>query len=194
MLLTILLLQTNIKQILDRPFIEENHKALVVKIGNFIEGIITQWYWQPVVTIPCQIYYLQHFQPQNPHQKLDNKDNYVFAFGQQGKSQLFQDMTATEKQELLVKLKSDYRQIIINYFLTDKALQERIDKFINNLFYTSIPIPQIIEIHMEIMDEFAKQLMIEGKSNETLIDYRLTLIDILAHLCELYRCSVVKLS
>ena len=194
MLLTILLLQTNIKQILDRPFIEEDYKVLVVKIWNFIEGIITQWYWQPVFTIPCQIYYLPHFQPQNPHQKLNNKDNYVFAFGQQRKSQIFKDMTAIEKQELLAKLKSDYRQIIINYFLTDKALQERLDKFINNLFYTSIPVPQIIEMHMEIMDEFAKQLKIEGRSDETLLDYRLTLIDILAHLCELYRCSVAKIS
>jgi circadian clock protein KaiA len=194
MLLPILLLQTNIKQILDRPFIEEDHKVLVVKMWDFIEGIITQWYWQPVVTIPSHIYYLPHFQPQKPHQKLDNKDSYVFAFGQQRKSQIFQDMTATEKQELLAKLKSDYRQIIINYFLTDKELPERLDKFINNLFYTSIPIPQIIEMHMDIMDEFATQLMIEGRSNETLLDYRLTLIDILAHLCELYRCSVAKLS
>ncbi len=194
MLLTILLLQTNIKQILDRQFIEEDHKVLVVKIWNFIEGIITQWYWQPVANIPSQIYYLPHSQPQNSDQKLDNKDNYVFAFGQQRKSQIFQDMTAIEKQELLAKLKSDYRQIIINYFLTDNALPERLDKFINNLFYTSIPIPQIIEMHMEIMDEFAKQLMIEGRSNEALLDYRLTLIDILAHLCEVYRCSVAKLS
>jgi circadian clock protein KaiA len=194
MLLTILLLQTNIKQILDRPFIEEDHKVLVVKIWNFIEEIITQWYWLPVATIPCQIYYLPHCQSQNFHQKLDDQDNYVFAFGQQRKSQIFQDMTATEKQELLAKLKSDYRQIIINYFLTDNALPERLDKFINNLFYTSIPIPQIIEMHMEIMDEFAKQLRIEGRSDETLLDYRLTLIDILAHLCEVYRCSVAKLS
>ena len=191
MLLPILLLQTNINQILDKPCAKNNDKGLFLQIWNFIEGIITQCYWQP---IPTQIYYLPHFQPQNPHQKLDNKDNYVFAFGQQRKSQIFQDMTATEKQELLAKLKSDYRQIIINYFLTDNALPERLDKFINNLFYTSIHIPQIIEMHMEIMDEFATQLMIEGRSNETLLDYRLTLIDILAHLCELYRCSVAKLS
>jgi circadian clock protein KaiA len=57
-----------------------------------------------------------------------------------------------------------------------------------------IPIPQIIEMHMEIIDEFAKQLRIEGRSDETLLDYRLTLIDILAHLCEVYRCSVAKIS
>jgi circadian clock protein KaiA len=136
---------------------------------------------------------LPHFQSQNPYRKLDNKDNNFLAFGKQKKTQTFQDMTAAEKQELLAAMKADYRQIIINYFISDKTLQEKLDKFINNLFYTSVPVPQIIEMHMEIIDEFAKQLRIEGRSDETLLDYRLTLIDILAHLCEVYRCSIAKI-
>jgi circadian clock protein KaiA len=136
---------------------------------------------------------LPHFQSQNPYRKLDNKDNNFLAFGKQKKTQTFQDMTAAEKQELLAVLKADYRQIIINYFISDKTLQEKLDKFINTLFYTSVPVPQIIEMHMEIIDEFAKQLRIEGRSDETLLDYRLTLIDILAHLCEVYRCSIAKI-
>jgi circadian clock protein KaiA len=103
-------------------------------------------------------------------------------------------MTTTEKQEILEELKSDYRQIIVNYFLTDKAIKEKIDKFINALFYANIPVPQIIEMHMEIIDEFAKQLRLEGRSDETLLDYRLTLIDILAHLCEIYRSTVAKIN
>ncbi|MTJ49734.1 KaiA family protein [Dolichospermum sp. UHCC 0259] len=191
MLLPILLLQTNIKQILDRTFRTKKYKSLVLQIWNFLEGIITQWDWQP---IPCPIYYLSHFQPQNPLPKLDIQDHHILAFSKQKKNQTFQDMTATEKQELLAELKADYRQIVINYFISDKTLQEKLDKFINALFYTSIPIPQIIEMHMEIIDEFAKQLRIEGRSDETLLDYRLTLIDILAHLCEVYRCSVAKIS
>ncbi|MFO5474423.1 MAG: circadian clock protein KaiA [Dolichospermum sp.] len=116
------------------------------------------------------------------------------AFAQQRKAQNFQDMTTTEKREILEQLKSDYRQIIVNYFLTDKAIKEKIDKFINALFYAHIPVPQIIEIHMEIIDEFAKQLRLEGRSDETLLDYRLTLIDILAHLCEIYRSTVAKIN
>ncbi|OBQ37697.1 MAG: circadian clock protein KaiA [Anabaena sp. CRKS33] len=103
-------------------------------------------------------------------------------------------MTTTQKQEILEELKSDYRQIIVNYFLTDKAIKEKIDKFINALFYANIPVPQIIEMHMEIIDEFAKQLRLEGRSDETLLDYRLTLIDILAHLCEIYRSTVAKIN
>lgn len=68
----------------------------------------------------------------------------------------------------------------------------KIDKFINAVFCANIPVPQIIEIHMELIDEFSKQLKLEGRSDETLLDYRLTLIDILAHLCELYRRSLLK--
>lgn len=101
-------------------------------------------------------------------------------------------MTRAEQQALLQQFKSDYRHILINYFTTDKLLKEKIDKFIKAVFCANIPVPQIIEIHMELIDEFSKQLKLEGRSEESLLDYRLTLIDILAHLCELYRCSISK--
>ncbi|MBF2008731.1 MAG: circadian clock protein KaiA [Chlorogloeopsis fritschii C42_A2020_084] len=101
-------------------------------------------------------------------------------------------MTKADRQAFLQQIKSDYREILINYFTTDKLLQEKIDKFINAVFCANIPVPQIIEIHMELIDEFSKQLKLEGRSDETLLDYRLTLIDILAHLCELYRRSLPK--
>jgi circadian clock protein KaiA len=104
--------------------------------------------------------------------------------------QNFQPMTRADNEALLEQLKSDYRQILINYFTTDKTLKEKIDKFINALFCANIPVPQIIEIHMELIDEFSKQLRLEGRSDESLLDYRLTLIDILAHLCEVYRSSM----
>ena len=42
------------------------------------------------------------------------------------------------------------------------------------------------------MDEFAIQLRLEGRSEEMLLDYRLTLIDTIAHLCEMYRRSIPR--
>ncbi len=45
---------------------------------------------------------------------------------------------------------------------------------------------------MKLMDEFAQQLKLEGRSEEILLDYRLTLIDIVAHLCEMYRRSIPR--
>lgn len=53
-------------------------------------------------------------------------------------------------------------------------------------------VPQIVEIHMELIDEISKQLKLEGRSEEILLDYRLTLIDIIAHLCEMYRRSIPR--
>ena len=193
MLVPILLLQKNIKQICGRPFAQKRHKGLLIHwnfMSKFLSQyyrLISEWYWLPITTTADQIYYL-------PNQTLDKKNNYFLSFAQQRKAQNFQDMTTTEKQEILEELKSDYRQIIVNYFVTDKAIKEKIDKFINTLFYANIPVPQIIEMHMEIIDEFAKQLRLEGRNHETLLDYRLTLIDILAHLCEIYRSTVTKIN
>jgi circadian clock protein KaiA len=45
---------------------------------------------------------------------------------------------------------------------------------------------------MELMDALATQLKLEGRSEEILLDYRLTLIDIIAHLCEMYRRSIPR--
>jgi circadian clock protein KaiA len=103
----------------------------------------------------------------------------------------FEQMNPNQKKEFLKKIKSDYRSILIEYFNNDRNLKEKIDKFVNAIFCANIPVPKIIEIHMELIDEFSKQLKLEGRSDCTslLLDYRLALIDMLAHLCELYRRS-----
>lgn len=103
---------------------------------------------------------------------------------------LFQQMPSVTQQEFWQQLKADYRQILLLYFTNDVTVKQQIDKFINVVFNAKIPVPQIIEIHMELIDEFSKQLKIEGRSDEILLDYRLTLIDVLAHLCEVYRSSI----
>lgn len=99
-------------------------------------------------------------------------------------------MPLTTQEEFLQQLKADYRQILLNYFTNDKTVKQQIDQFIHLVFNAKIPIPQIIEIHMELIDDFSKKLKIEGRSDEVLLDYRITLIDVLAHLCEIYRCSL----
>ena len=45
---------------------------------------------------------------------------------------------------------------------------------------------------MELMEAFSQQLKLEGRSEEVLLDYRLTLIDVLAHLAEMYRRSIPR--
>lgn len=102
---------------------------------------------------------------------------------------VFQHLSSEKQQRLLEQLKLEYRQIILNYFVADRGIKDKIDKFINNVFDYQLPVAYIIEIHMELIEELSKQLKIEGRSDDILLDYRLTLIDILAHLCEIYRTS-----
>ncbi len=101
-------------------------------------------------------------------------------------------MTKADYKSFLDQLKLDYREILINYFNNDNNLQAKIDKFINAAFHANISVAQILEMHMDLIDEFSTQLKLEGRSEEVLLDYRLTLIDILAHLCEAYRRSLPK--
>jgi circadian clock protein KaiA len=43
---------------------------------------------------------------------------------------------------------------------------------------------------MNLIDGFWKQLKLEGHKNDFLQDYRLALLDVMAHLCKMYRRSI----
>lgn len=102
----------------------------------------------------------------------------------------FQQMSEKSQVRFIQELKDDYRKIVLNYFSSQNL--KSIEKFTDKVFHSNIPVPQVIQIHMELIDEFSKQLKLEGRSDEILLDYRLTLIDILAHLCEMYRRKMSK--
>ena len=55
---------------------------------------------------------------------------------------------------------------------------------------SDLPITRTVEIHVNLIDEFWKQLRLEGHKNDFLQDYRLALLDVMAHLCEMYRRSI----
>ncbi|AFZ25465.1 KaiA domain protein [Cylindrospermum stagnale PCC 7417] len=193
MLLPILILQPDVKKKLNHSTGLAAAQSLIGQMWNLIDATIYRLHYMLVATAtPAKIGYSPKWVPPKPHQQLTDKYAYVLACYKPKNQQYFQQMSQMERQELLHKIKSDYRDILINYFTTDKTLKEKIDKFINALFYANIPVPQIIEVHMEVIDEFSKQLRLEGRSDESLLDYRLTLIDILAHLCEIYRSSISK--
>ena len=193
MLLPILILQTDVKKCLDNLVDLDYQKGWSKWVWKVIDAIIAQFCYLPIVaTTSVKINYLPNWLQQNSNKTYTDKYIYICASHTQKSQQHFQEMTPAEKQGLLRHLKSDYSVILINYFTTDKTLKEKIDKFINTIFYANIPVPQIIEIHMEIIEEFSNQLKLEGRNNEALLDYRLTLIDILAHLCELYRSSISR--
>ena len=125
-------------------------------------------------------------------EKLKERLGYLGVYYKRNPQNFFRHLPLHQKQELLDKLKLEYREIVLRYFANDGTLNQRIDDFVNTVFFTDIPVAQIVETHMELMDEFSKQLKLEGRSEEILLDYRLTLIDTIAHLCEMYRRSIPR--
>ncbi|MBW4562037.1 MAG: circadian clock protein KaiA [Mojavia pulchra JT2-VF2] len=194
MLLPILIFQPDVKKSLYNPDELDNTQKLSRWIGNFIRTTVpTQLLLVSVTaTTVAMINYLMRRLPSKLNEILNKEYCYVFASYKQKHEVFFQQMDRADREALLQEIKSDYRDILINYFTRETTLKEKIDKFINVVFCANIPVPQIIEIHMELIEEFSKQLRLEGRSDEALLDYRLTLIDILAHLCEIYRCSIYK--
>ena len=68
--------------------------------------------------------------------------------------------------------------------------------FVNNSTFYHAALPNANEwlsgscIIMNLIEGFWKQLKLEGHKNDFLQDYRLALLDVMAHLCEMYRRSI----
>lgn len=132
-------------------------------------------------------------QQQRLADKLNERLGYLGVYYKRDSRLFFRNLSPEDRQEYIGRLKSIYRSIILEYF-SEKThnLNQKIDEFVNLSFFADISVSQVLEIHMELMDEFAKQLRLEGRNDEILLDYRITLIDMIAHLCELYRRSIPR--
>jgi circadian clock protein KaiA len=125
-------------------------------------------------------------------EKLKERLGYLGVYYKRNPQSFFRYLSRTEKQELLQQLRAEYRKIVLSYFSKESTLNQIIDQFVTTAFFADISVSQIVEIHMELMDDFSKKLKVEGRSEEVLLDYRLTLIDVIAHLCEMYRRSIPR--
>ncbi len=124
--------------------------------------------------------------------KLRERLGYLGVYYKRNPQNFFRNLSSEQKQEFINQLKAEYREIVLMYFSKDDLLNQKIDEFVNQAFFCDISVTQIVEIHMELMDDLSKQLKLEGRSDEILLDYRLTLIDAIAHLCEMYRRSIPR--
>jgi circadian clock protein KaiA len=127
-------------------------------------------------------------------EKLKARLGYLGVYYKRNPSSFLRHMPPDDRAAFLGQLKADYRMIILGYFAKDPKinLNQLIDDLVDQAFMADISVAHIVEIHMQLMDSFAKQLKLEGRSEEVLLDYRLTLIDIIAHLCEMYRRSIPR--
>jgi circadian clock protein KaiA len=136
---------------------------------------------------------IQNFlMPHELSEKLKARLGYLGVYYKRNSQQFWRNLSDKERKKLLTQLQDEYRHIVLRYFAEDDRLNQDIDNLVNRAFFADISVPQIVEIHMELMDEFSNQLKLEGRSEDVLLDYRLTLIDVIAHLCEMYRRSIPR--
>jgi circadian clock protein KaiA len=125
-------------------------------------------------------------------EKLKERLGYLGVYYKRNARNFLRNLTTEEGDALIADLTETYRTIILGYFSEDAKINQNLDAFVDAAFLADVSVAQVVEIHMDLMGEFAKQLRLEGRSEDILLDYRLTLIDTLAHLCEMYRRSIPK--
>ncbi|MEL6927732.1 MAG: circadian clock protein KaiA [Cyanobacteria bacterium J06600_6] len=123
-------------------------------------------------------------------EKLKERLGYLGFFYKRNQEHFWTNLAELEQEQVIKQISEGYRQILLLYFDRDSEINRLIDEFVDRAFFADISTSQILEIHMELMDDFAHQLKLEGRNDDILLDYRLPLIDILSHLCEMYRRSI----
>lgn len=170
-----------------RPISDRINLALTQFLNLDESKCMAETLQEPVDTI----YYNSLTQQQRRlAEKLKERLGYLGVYYKRNSQDFYRNLTESQKQQLDRQLAVEYRKIILSYFENEPKINQIIDSFVNAAFFSNISISKVLKIHMELMDEFAQQLKLEGRSEDILLDYRLALIDIIAHLCEMYRRSI----
>ena len=122
--------------------------------------------------------------------RLQERLGYLGVFYKRDPSRFLGSLPTEERRELLESLQRTYRDLLISYFSDPAASNQALESFVNTAFFSDLPITRTVDIHVDQIDEFWKQLRLEGNKSEFLQDYRLALLDVMAHLCEMYRRSI----
>lgn len=125
-------------------------------------------------------------------EKLRERLGYAGVYYHRDPELFYRRLPPHEQQALMRRLRNLYQAIVLDYFQSPETVNARIDELVALAFFADIGAAQLLELHMNLMEDFAKQLKLEGRSEEILLDYRLTLIDVMAHLSEMYRRSIPK--
>lgn len=125
-------------------------------------------------------------------EKLKERLGYLGVYYKRNSQRFLRNLSAAEAIDLIEQLQVLYQDIVLQYFDKGGEVNQAIDEFVYLAFFADISVTRVVELHMNLMDQFSKQLQLEGRSEEILLDYRLTLIDVIAHLCEMYRRSIPR--
>lgn len=122
--------------------------------------------------------------------RLKDRLGFLGVYYKRDPERFFRNLAESERDDLLRSLSRTYRDLLVSYFRDPAAANQALESFVNTAFFADLPITQTVEIHMNLIEGFWKQLKLEGHKNDFLQDYRLALLDVMAHLCELYRRSI----
>ena len=123
-------------------------------------------------------------------ERLRERLGYLGVFYKRDPSRFLGSLAPDDRKDLLESLHRTYRDLLVSYFSDPAASNQALESFVNTAFFSDLPITRTVEIHVDLIDEFWKQLRMEGHKNDFLQDYRLALLDVMAHLCEMYRRSI----
>ncbi len=133
-----------------------------------------------------------HLQQQRLAEKLRERLGYKGVYYHRDPNRFYRRLPEDEQRSMMQRLRGLYQAIVLDYFQSTQAVNARIDEFVALAFFGDIGASQVLELHMGLMDDFAKQLKLEGRNEDILLDYRITLIDVIAHLSEMYRRSIPR--
>ncbi|MEM7760328.1 MAG: circadian clock protein KaiA, partial [Cyanobacteria bacterium P01_A01_bin.40] len=119
--------------------------------------------------------------------KLNERLEYSGIFSQRNPRVFFINLSSWEQRELINRLRKIYAQILSDYFSSEDEINILIDRFVEEAFFVNLPLNKVVEIHMGLIDDLERELKFKGLHTEHLSDFRLTLIDVIAHLGEMYR-------
>ena len=122
--------------------------------------------------------------------RLKGRLGFVGVFYKRDPGRFLRNLPELDREELVNSLERTYRDLLLSYFRDPAAANQALESFVNTAFFSDLPITKTVEIHMNLIDGFSKQLKLEGHKNDFLQDYRLALLDVMAHLCEMYRRSI----
>jgi circadian clock protein KaiA len=170
---------------------ELSHEQIELAIAQFLKSA-TIYSWSSPTVLESEAEQALQLQQQHLSEKLKERLGYLGIYYKRDSNQFLRYLPEPEQQALLDELKSGYREIVLDYFSKETGINQKIDEFVAKNFFADVSVSQVLEIHMELMDTFSKQLKLEGRNEDILLDYRLTLIDVIAHLCEMYRRSIPR--
>lgn len=111
-------------------------------------------------------------------------------YNQKNCQKTFDRLSKFEQKQIIKNLKIEYSLILFDYFSDERSINSKIENFSKEAFKVNLPISKVVEIHMELIDSLENQLIVEGLHSEFISIFRLTLINVIAHLGEMYRKAI----